>query len=251
MAHHDLVMGCADIADGVVWIVDGAPSPAHWIAPQLDVEVCTVRDWIRVGRTFRELHASADAWASGEISYAKARALASLLTSENEAELLKIAKSVPASEIGRALARWSQPLHRHGQLPEVARPINGHPTVPVQPEDHWRQIRLASTRQVTLSWQRGCNGYQVVGHLPALEVVTPLDTRLHPARVQRLLLGQLASPDLFQPYVFGTPLTRDLQRVGGEWRLVLLDETRCYQLWPDNLGTVRSRILAGSHLDQF
>ena len=108
MAHHDLVMGCADIADGVVWIVDGAPSPAHWIAPQLDVEVCTVRDWIRVGRTFRELHASADAWASGEISYAKARALASLLTSENEAELLKIAKSVPASEIGRALARWSQ-----------------------------------------------------------------------------------------------------------------------------------------------
>ena len=107
-AHHELVMGCVDIADGVVWIVDGAPSAAHWIAAQLDVEPCTVRDWLRVGRTLREFHASADAWAAGHISYAKARALAPMLTEDNEAELLEIAMIVPASELGRALARWSQ-----------------------------------------------------------------------------------------------------------------------------------------------
>lgn len=100
-------MGCVDIADGIVWIVDGAPSAAHWLSERLDVEPCTVRDWLRVGRTLRDFDASAAAWASGEISYAKARALAPMLTIDNETQLLDIARRVPAGQLGRALARWS------------------------------------------------------------------------------------------------------------------------------------------------
>ncbi|MCP3934547.1 MAG: hypothetical protein GY708_04150 [Actinomycetia bacterium] len=74
-AHHNLIIGCADFADGPVWIVDCARSAAHWLAPRLDLEVCTVRNWIRVGRALRGLHASADAFQAGQISYAKTRAV--------------------------------------------------------------------------------------------------------------------------------------------------------------------------------
>lgn len=105
--HHDLVVGAAEVAEGSVWIADGARSAAHWIADRLDIEACTVRDWIRVGRALRGLHASADAWASGQISYAKVRALVSIATAENEPELLAIAREVPAADLTKALAAWS------------------------------------------------------------------------------------------------------------------------------------------------
>lgn len=106
-SHHDLVIGAADVADGHVWVVDGARSAAHWLADRLDIEACTVRDWIRVGRALRLLHASADAWRSNRLSYAKVRALVGLATPANESELLEIALRVPAAQLARAFAAWS------------------------------------------------------------------------------------------------------------------------------------------------
>ena len=105
--HHDLVIGSAVFADGDVWIADGARSAAHWLADRLDVEACTVRDWIRVGRALRGLDASAAAYERGELSYAKVRALVSVATASNEEELLDIARRVPAAQFGKALAAWS------------------------------------------------------------------------------------------------------------------------------------------------
>jgi hypothetical protein len=111
--HHDLVIGAAVFADGDVWIADGARSAAHWLADRLDIEACTVRDWIRVGRALRELHASAAAYERGELSYAKVRALVSVATASNETELLDIARRVPAAQFGRALAAWSLKNEEH------------------------------------------------------------------------------------------------------------------------------------------
>ena len=71
--HHELVIGSSALADG-------ARSAAHWLADRLDVEACTVRDWIRVGRALRGPHASAVAYESGELSYGKIRALVSVAT---------------------------------------------------------------------------------------------------------------------------------------------------------------------------
>ena len=31
------------------WLLDGAATCAHWVAAALDVEVCTAREWLRVG----------------------------------------------------------------------------------------------------------------------------------------------------------------------------------------------------------
>lgn len=84
----------------------GSPTAAHYLADLADIEVCTAREWIRVGRRLRELPATADAFASRRISYAKARALTRFATPENELELLAIADRTPAGDLNRALAAW-------------------------------------------------------------------------------------------------------------------------------------------------
>ena len=112
-AHYQLVTSCADFADGPVWIADGEPSAAHWLAPRLDACASTVRDWIGVGRALRVLHASAAAFQTGELSYSKVRALVSIATPANETELLAIARTTPAADIAKAFARWSQQHEDH------------------------------------------------------------------------------------------------------------------------------------------
>jgi hypothetical protein len=104
---HELVMACADFADGPVWIADGAVSAAHWLADRTDQCANTLREWIRIGRTLRGLRATAEAFGSGELSFSKVRALTRFATADNEVELLELAAKVPASDIGSALAAWS------------------------------------------------------------------------------------------------------------------------------------------------
>ncbi len=82
---HDLVTAAVEFADGGEWIADGPPTPAAWLADAAGVEACTARDWIRVGRCLRGLDASAAAFANGEISYAKVRALTRFSKPDNEA----------------------------------------------------------------------------------------------------------------------------------------------------------------------
>ena len=57
--HYQLVVAAADFADSDEWARDGSPTAAHWLAAIADVETCTAREWIRVGRSLRSLNASA------------------------------------------------------------------------------------------------------------------------------------------------------------------------------------------------
>ncbi|MGI9611377.1 MAG: HNH endonuclease [Acidimicrobiales bacterium] len=102
-----LVGLAADFADGKEWHTLGSPSAAHWIASVGDIEVSTAREWIRVGRSLRELQATAQAFGDGRLSYSKVRTLTRVATPENEAELLEIAAGVPAGLLGRTLAAWA------------------------------------------------------------------------------------------------------------------------------------------------
>ena len=101
----ELVHASADFADSGEWARE-APTAAHWIAEAADVEVCTAREWIRIGRRVRELPQIAEAWAERRISYSKVRTLTRLATPDNEAELLEIAQDVSAGRLTRALAAW-------------------------------------------------------------------------------------------------------------------------------------------------
>jgi hypothetical protein len=96
------------------WVLDGAASCAHWVASALHIEVCTVREWLRIGRALVGLPTIDGAFEDGRLSYSKLRALTRLANAENEAELCAIAERVPAGRLPHALAAW---LQRH-ETPE-------------------------------------------------------------------------------------------------------------------------------------
>jgi len=73
--HWHLVSGSVALADGPIWIADGSPTAAHWIADRLDVCAATAREWIRVGRALSGLGATADAFEAGDLTFAKVRAI--------------------------------------------------------------------------------------------------------------------------------------------------------------------------------
>ena len=105
-SQYELVMAAARFAFEGILIADGSPTAAHWLAAAAQVETCTAREWIRVGTCLQLLDASAEALRTGEISYAKARTLTRYATLDNEAELLALARTTPASDLGRAIAAW-------------------------------------------------------------------------------------------------------------------------------------------------
>jgi hypothetical protein len=92
------------------WRIDGAPTCAHWVAATLDIEVSTVREWLRIGRLLPSLRAINAAFDEGRISYSKLRALTRIATPENEEELCEIAERIPAGRLRQEIAKW---LLRH------------------------------------------------------------------------------------------------------------------------------------------
>jgi len=68
-----------------------AVSAAHWIAGVADIEVCTAREWLRVGRRLHSLPLIADLFDADELSYSKVRTLSLTATRENEQQLAAIA----------------------------------------------------------------------------------------------------------------------------------------------------------------
>ena len=154
--HHQLVVAAADFADSDEWARDGSPNAAHWLAAIADVETCTAREWIRVGRALRSIHVSADAFANGKLSYAKIRTLTRFATVDNEDELLELALNTTANHLPRALAAWlnrtSDPAdleaHQHAQRSLNSRTITDelelrcaplHPSRSAGKERHFRR----------------------------------------------------------------------------------------------------------------
>jgi 5-methylcytosine-specific restriction endonuclease McrA len=113
-SQQELVRLVVELDDSLEWALDGAPTCAHWVASALEVQVCTAREWLRIGRMLRELPATAQAFAERKLSYSKVRALTRVATPTNEAELCTIAARVPAGRLAHALAAW---LIRH-ETPE-------------------------------------------------------------------------------------------------------------------------------------
>lgn len=105
-SQHALITLSAAFADSIEWVIAGSPTPAHWLAEAADIETCTAREWIRIGRRLADLQLIAEAFASAEISYSKVRTLTRHASADNELALLDLARSCPASDLGRAIAYW-------------------------------------------------------------------------------------------------------------------------------------------------
>jgi hypothetical protein len=113
-AQRRLVRLVVELDESGEWALDGAPTCAHWVAAALGLEVCTAREWLRIGRVLAKLPEIDGAFDAGDLSYSKVRTLTRVATPENEAELLRIALRTPAGRLGHALASW---LTRH-ETPE-------------------------------------------------------------------------------------------------------------------------------------
>ena len=103
-----LVVTAAAFAASPEWVLDGSPTPAHWLASVADVEECTAHEWIRIGKALTVLPVTAAAFAQRRLSYSKVRTLTRTATPEVEAELVELVAGVAASEVAKAIAAWMQ-----------------------------------------------------------------------------------------------------------------------------------------------
>ena len=119
---------------GGEWAFDNAPSCAHWVADRADIELCTVREWMRIGHALTAVDEVARRFADGRLSYSKVKALTRLANAENQHELCALAERHPASQLAVELARWR----------------NGHES------DNDRQKRQRAA--TTLKWRLDADG---------------------------------------------------------------------------------------------
>ena len=97
------------------WKDGGYSSCAEWLAWRLGMKIGPARERVRAARALENLPQTADALASGTISYTKVRALMRVATPEQEAELLKFARASSAAKLERTLRMWKK-LSRDEEL---------------------------------------------------------------------------------------------------------------------------------------
>jgi hypothetical protein len=81
------------------WASWGAKSCAHWLSWRCSVSPNAAREQVRVARRLVELPAIREAFASGELSFSKVRALTRVATEETEDELVGIALHATAAQL--------------------------------------------------------------------------------------------------------------------------------------------------------
>lgn len=145
------------------------------------MEVCTAREWLRIGRALRDLPVVTEAFGSGRLSYSKVRALTRVATPSSEVELCELAERVPAGRLGQALAAWSA---RH------------EPTEVIEARQH---------RDRSLTWRTEADG-MVVGsfRLPpaaAAPLVAAIDTMIRTNHASADASGDVAWPSVAQQRV--------------------------------------------------
>ncbi len=87
------------------WFHAGLATPAVGISRQLHIHTSTAREWIRVGHSLRWLPHIDHAFATNQISYAKARILTRWADDTNEQDLLDLATTRSADRLTTAIAR--------------------------------------------------------------------------------------------------------------------------------------------------
>lgn len=81
------------------WAQWGARSMAHWLSYRCGLSLSTGREHVRVGRAIEDLPEIRDAFAKGEISYSKVRAIVRIAEPETEATMLELARFATASQL--------------------------------------------------------------------------------------------------------------------------------------------------------
>ncbi len=94
-----LVMLVAEMDRRGTWYGPGLKSMAHWLNWRLGTSLHAAREQVRVGRALRSLPVLRAAFASGELSYSKARALSRVATPATEEAFVYMARYTTASQL--------------------------------------------------------------------------------------------------------------------------------------------------------
>jgi len=92
-----LLLSEFDRRDG--WAGWGLQSCAHWLSYRCGIGLQAAREKLRVGRRLGELPLIRDAFAAGELSYSKVRAVCRVARAETEASLLEMARYATTSQL--------------------------------------------------------------------------------------------------------------------------------------------------------
>ena len=84
----------------------GFRSCAHWLAWRASMDLGAARERVRVARSLPSLPRLAEAFARGELSYAKVRALTRVATPETEERLLAVGRAGSADQVERIVRGW-------------------------------------------------------------------------------------------------------------------------------------------------
>jgi hypothetical protein len=81
------------------WAAWGYKTCAHWLSWRCSLAPGAARERVRVARALRPLPVVRDAFAAGELSYCKVRALTRIVVPETEAELVEIARHATGAQL--------------------------------------------------------------------------------------------------------------------------------------------------------
>jgi len=106
-ANHRLLKLIAEFDTRKGWVADGTiPSCAFWLNWKCGIATSAAREKVRVAHALEVLPQIDAAFAAGEISYSKVRAMTRVATAENEDYLLMIARHGTASHIEKLVRKY-------------------------------------------------------------------------------------------------------------------------------------------------
>lgn len=101
-----LVLLIGELDRREIWAAGGLRSCAHWLNWRCGVSLATAREQVRVGRSLPDLPVATEAFASGELSYSKIRAITRVARCSTEAELVEMARYTTASQLERIVREY-------------------------------------------------------------------------------------------------------------------------------------------------
>ena len=90
------------------WRHEAMPTCAHWLNAHCGLDLVTAREKVRVANALPRLPLIRECFRSGELSYSKVRAITRVAGSDNEAELVQMARANTAAHVARNVAAMRQ-----------------------------------------------------------------------------------------------------------------------------------------------
>ena len=125
----------------------GFRSCAEWLAWRVGMSPCAAREHVRVANALSALPRLTEAFARGQLSYSKVRALTRIATPETEARLLTVGRSGSAVHVERIVRGWRQ-VDRQAEAREAARRHQGRMLRVYQDDDGTVVLRGRLTPEV-------------------------------------------------------------------------------------------------------